>query len=53
MGGIGAGLALLERMICAARANRFKILPICPHSLTQYKKHPEWSDVMTGAPSAD
>jgi uncharacterized protein len=34
-----------------ARAKRFKIVPICPYVLAQYRKHPEWSDVITSASS--
>ena len=49
MRGTGAALALVEHMIGDARANRFKIIPICPYVLAQYRKHPEWSDVMTSA----
>jgi len=29
----------------------FKIIPICPYVLGQYRKHPEWSDVMVSASS--
>jgi uncharacterized protein len=53
MRGTGAALALVEHMIGDARANGFKIIPICPYVLAQYKKCPEWSDVMASAPSAD
>jgi len=28
-------------MIGDARANGFKIVPICPYVLAQYQKHPE------------
>jgi len=38
-------------MIGDARAERFKIIPICPYVVRQYRKHPEWSDVMAGASS--
>lgn len=47
MRGTGAAMALVERMIADARANRSKVIPICPYVLSQYKKHPEWRDVMT------
>jgi uncharacterized protein len=53
MGGTRAAMALVEHMIGDARANGFKIVPICPYVLAQYKKRPEWSDVMASAPSAD
>ena len=50
--GTGAAMALIEHMIGDARASGFKIVPICPYVLAQYRKHPEWRDVMTGAPAA-
>ena len=52
MRGKGASMALVEHMIADARANGFKIVPTCPYVLAQRRKHPEWSDVMTGEPSA-
>ncbi len=50
MRGTGAALALVEFMIADARASGFRITPICPYVRAQYKKHPEWQDVMTTAP---
>ena len=52
MRGTGAAMALVEHMIADARTNGFKIVPVCPYVLAQYQKHPQWSDVMTGEPSA-
>jgi len=52
MRGTGAALALVEFMIADARANGFKIIPICPYVQAQYRKHPEWADVMTTSPSS-
>jgi len=49
MRGTGAAMALVEHMIEDARANGFKIIPFCPYVLAQYRKHPEWRDVMTSA----
>jgi len=46
--GRGIGTALIERLIADARAEGFKIVPLCPYVNAQYGKHPEWSDVMTG-----
>jgi uncharacterized protein len=51
MRGTGAAMALVEHMIGDARANGFKITPLCPYVLAQYRKHPERSDVMTSAAS--
>lgn len=47
MRGTGAALALVEHMIADARSHGFKIIPICPYVKAQYKKHPDWRDVMT------
>jgi predicted GNAT family acetyltransferase len=52
MRGTGAAMALVEHMIADTRAKGFKINPICPYVLAQYKKHPEWRDVLTNPPSA-
>src|SRR5262245_34462945 len=45
MRGTGAAAALVQHMISDARANGFKIIPICPYVQAQYKRHPEWTDV--------
>jgi predicted GNAT family acetyltransferase len=50
MRGTGAALALVEHMIADARTHGFKIVPICPYVRAQYKKHPDWRDVMTVDP---
>jgi predicted GNAT family acetyltransferase len=46
MRGMGAARALVDRLIADARAEGFKIIPLCPYVNTQYQRHPEWSDVM-------
>ena len=48
--GTGAAGALVDYMINDARSNGFKIIPLCPYVLAQYKRHPEWEDVMTPGP---
>ncbi len=47
MKGTSAAMALVEYMIADARREGFKIIPICPYVKAQYRKHPEWADVMT------
>ncbi|MDJ0820801.1 MAG: GNAT family N-acetyltransferase [Paracoccaceae bacterium] len=42
--GSGAGLALVERMVADARAEGFKIVPLCPFVNAQRRKHPDWAD---------
>ena len=44
--GTGVGKALVERLISDARSEGFCIVPLCPFVRAQYKRHPEWSDVM-------
>jgi len=43
--GTGAGLALVTRLVEDARAEGFKIMPLCPFVNAQRRKHPEWADV--------
>lgn len=42
--GTGAGLALVTRMVADARAEGFRIMPLCPFVNAQRKKHPDWAD---------
>ncbi|GGD40759.1 GNAT family N-acetyltransferase [Aureimonas glaciei] len=44
--GQGAGLLLVERAIADARASGKKIIPLCPFANAQFRKHPEWADVL-------
>ena len=43
--GTGAGLKLVERLVADARAEGFKIMPLCPFVNRARSKHPEWADV--------
>lgn len=43
--GMGAGLALVQALVADARANGYKVVPLCPFVNAQRKKHPEWADV--------
>jgi predicted GNAT family acetyltransferase len=43
--GSGAGLALVQALVAAARDEGFKIIPLCPFVKAQARKHPEWADV--------
>jgi predicted GNAT family acetyltransferase len=43
--GTGAGLALVEALVAAARAEGFKVVPLCPFVNATRKKHPEWAGV--------
>lgn len=43
--GTGAGLALVQALVDTARAEGFKVVPLCPFVNATRKKHPEWADV--------
>jgi uncharacterized protein len=43
--GTGTGLALVEALVAAARAEGFKVVPLCPFVNATRRKHPEWADV--------
>lgn len=53
MRGMGVAPALVDYMIADAREHGFRIIPICPYVRAQYRRHPEWADVMTVAPGVD
>ena len=42
--GSGAGLALVERLVADARAEGWRIVPLCPFVNAQRRKHPDWAD---------
>ncbi len=44
--GRGIGLKLVERAISDARAAGKKIIPLCPYAAAQFRRHPEWADVL-------
>lgn len=53
MAGLGVGRALIDFMLADARANGFKIIPICPYVRAQYARHPEWAGLFTTKPGED
>ena len=44
LSGTGAGLALVERLVADARAEGFRIVPLCPFVNAMRRKHPDWAD---------
>ncbi|MBY5988058.1 hypothetical protein FIU85_04610 [Roseovarius sp. THAF8] len=44
--GKGVGLALVTRAVEDARAAGRKITPLCPFAASQFRRHPEWADVL-------
>jgi predicted GNAT family acetyltransferase len=45
MRGMGVARALVERLIADARAEGFRIVPLCPFVKAQFERHPDWSDL--------
>jgi len=43
--GNGVALALVRRLVEDARAQGFKIYPLCPYVNAERRKHPDWADV--------
>ncbi len=43
--GTGAGKALVEALIADAKANGYRILPLCSFVEAQRRRHPEWADL--------
>ena len=44
--GQGVGLKLVMRAVEDARASGKKIIPLCPFAASQFRRHPEWADVL-------
>ncbi len=51
--GTGAAAALVDHMVAEARAQGFRILPLCPYVRARYVKNPDWQDVMTLKPGEE
>lgn len=45
--GQGVGYALVERAVEDARKEGRKVIPLCPFAAAQFRRHPEWSDVLS------
>jgi predicted GNAT family acetyltransferase len=50
--GQGVGQALVLRGVEDARAAGKKILPLCPFAAAQFRRHPDWADVLQGGKAA-
>lgn len=46
LAGLGVGKALVDRLIADARAEGFRIIPLCPFVKARYQRHPDWADVI-------
>ncbi|PCH50339.1 MAG: GNAT family N-acetyltransferase [Hyphomicrobiales bacterium] len=45
--GEGVGRRLVTRAVEDARKNKKKILPLCPFAAAEFRKHPDWADVLS------
>lgn len=44
--GQGVGAALVARAVADARSAGIAILPLCPFAAAQFRRHPDWADVL-------
>ncbi|MCG6858247.1 MAG: N-acetyltransferase [Salaquimonas sp.] len=44
--GKGVGLKLVERVVADAREQGKAIVPLCPYAAAQFRRHPEWADLL-------
>lgn len=44
--GQGIGLKLVQRAVDDARESGVKIIPLCPFAAAQFRRHPDWADVL-------
>ena len=44
--GQGVGLRLVSRAVEDARKAGKTIIPLCPFAAAQFRRHPEWADVL-------
>jgi predicted GNAT family acetyltransferase len=44
--GQGVGQALVARAVADFRAAGKKVLPLCPFAASQFRRHPEWADLL-------
>ena len=45
MRGQGIATVLVERLVADARAEGFKIVPLCPFIDALFNQHPDWADL--------
>jgi predicted GNAT family acetyltransferase len=44
--GRNIGVALVARAVEDARRGGVRVVPLCPFAATQFRRHPEWHDVL-------
>lgn len=45
IGGRGIAALLVDALVADARADGFKIDPVCSYVAAQFKRHPDWADL--------
>ncbi|MEW9805751.1 GNAT family N-acetyltransferase [Mesorhizobium sp. ZMM04-5] len=50
--GRGVALELIRRAVADAREQGFRITPLCGYVAAEFRRHPEWADVLAGRPPA-
>jgi predicted GNAT family acetyltransferase len=51
IGGRGVAAALVDALVADAKEEGFKIVPQCSYVEAQFRRHPEWSDLLADTPS--
>ncbi len=46
--GRGVAQALVTRAVVDAQAAGRKVLPLCSYAAAQFRRHPDWADVLQG-----
>jgi uncharacterized protein len=49
--GQGVAEALVTRAVMDARAAGKRVLPLCSYAAAQFRRHPDWADVLEGGKS--
>ncbi|TCJ41216.1 GNAT family N-acetyltransferase [Parafrankia sp. BMG5.11] len=51
IGGQGVAASLVNALVADAQREGFTIVPQCSYVEAQFKRHPEWSDLLAATPS--
>ncbi|MGX7925014.1 GNAT family N-acetyltransferase [Tsuneonella sp. HG094] len=51
IGGQGVAAALVDALVRDAREQGFTIVPQCSYVDAQFRRHPEWADLLAATPS--
>ena len=51
IGGRGVAAALVDALVADAKSDGFTIVPQCSYVDAQFRRHPEWADLLAPTPS--